>query len=389
VIPKTLIFIDDRTLCCTLTTELIKRFQPHLANEAQVVISEHHSTLSAKALKRNLRALREGVCRIMVCTDAVGMGLDVPDIERIVQWRVPLWLTVSGWWQQAGRAARDPNLAGTAIVYYDPGLQVNSESPFSGRTDVEQELEAVYTACALAAKAPDGDDDEDRDYSSVAGKRLLKSALPCEGELLWYLNTNGCLRDVAMHYLGLKSVVRPQFNELGQGAPCCCRCYKWSEVSPGLFGGFDVRTCTPFVRSEEDRDPEFDEGNGEPDSQMSTQSVTRSNRIRLAVRHALDIWRHQVRSQHTPSDNKLRPKHILPDSLIERLEKHYIDIKVAADVGTVVSPSERDILMHTRVAGHTTELAELILHVVSVATDPELPPRDKGTPWTELEPKPL
>jgi superfamily II DNA helicase RecQ len=97
-IPKTLVFIDDRMACCTLTTELINKFPDNVRGLAEEIVCEYHSTMSQKALERNLQALRDGICRIMVCTDAVGMGLDVPDIERVVQWRVPGWLTVSGWW---------------------------------------------------------------------------------------------------------------------------------------------------------------------------------------------------------------------------------------------------------------------------------------------------
>jgi hypothetical protein len=390
MIPKTLIFIDDRTLCCTLTTELIKRFPQHLANEAQVVVSEYHSSLSAKALERNLQALREGVCRIMVSTEAVGMGLDVSDIERIVQWRVPPWLTVSGWWQRAGRAARDPSIDGVATIYYDPALQVGLDSPFCGRPDVEEELELVYTACKAAATSVDHDEDTD----TLPGMRRPKGTLPCEGQLIWYLNTRGCIRDVAMHYLGSKSSVRPDFNSEDMGTPCCCRCFKSSAISPELFEGFEVCTCTPFVRGDEGIrveavDTEPNPENILPDSQKTTHSAQSSTRIRLALHHALDIWRHQILSKHARADHMLRPKHILTDAVMAKLEKHCFSIQNAADIAPAVSPPGRDVLKHTRVAAHTSELAERILHVVTTATNPEPAPRKNGKPWTAPDAKPL
>jgi superfamily II DNA helicase RecQ len=73
-IPKTLVFIDDRTACCTLTTELINRFPENVRGLARQIVCEYHSMMSQKALDRNLQGLLEGTCRIMVCTDAVGMG---------------------------------------------------------------------------------------------------------------------------------------------------------------------------------------------------------------------------------------------------------------------------------------------------------------------------
>jgi superfamily II DNA/RNA helicase len=94
-IPKTLVFIDGRMACCTVTTELINKFPNNIRRLAQEIVCGYHSTMIQKALDRNLQALRNGTCRIVVCTDAVGMGLDGPDIERVVQWWVPGWLTVS------------------------------------------------------------------------------------------------------------------------------------------------------------------------------------------------------------------------------------------------------------------------------------------------------
>jgi hypothetical protein len=317
-IPKTLVFIDDRMACCTLTTELINKFPKNVRRLAHEIVCEYHSTMSQQALDRNLQALREGTCRIMVCTDAVGMGLDVPDIERVVQWRVPGWLTVSGWWQRAGRAARHPDAAGAAIVYYEPSCQVKWDSPFCGMPDSEDDRELVYSA--IKEHAGNNEEEED-DTPTIAGKRRKKGSLPCEGELLWYLNTRGCLREVAMHYLGSKPEERPAFNEIEGGAPCCCRCYKKSKTNPDLFRGIPVRKCTPYVGDiNEDSDPEDppfgpgDLGDDITESQQHSQwgpgdlgddipsdsqqpsapkSIPSSARIRLAVRLALRVWRVQ------------------------------------------------------------------------------------------------
>jgi hypothetical protein len=393
-IPKTLIFIDDRSECCTLTTELIKVFRKDLqASEGRDIVREYHSTMSAKALERNLKALQEGICRIMVCTDAVGMGLDVPDIERVVQWRVPPWLTVSGWWQRAGRAARHPDRTGMAIIYYDRSLRVPPDSPFRGLPDVEEDIEAVYSATLEAAS------EDQEDAAAAVGKRRKKGALPCEGQLLWYLNTGGCIREVAMHYLGSKPLLRPAFNENDGGDPCCDRCYKRSNVSPDLFAGFEVRTSTPFAEASEDSDV-LDAECGDqsqildsqmPDSQTpGSQAPAQSRgRIRLAVRLALGVWRLQVIAKHISSDSRLRPKHLLPDTLISKLEKHCFDIKQASDIAVQVSVSGRDTWKHTRAAQHTSELAELIIHIVATATAPEPAPREAGESITAGDPKPL
>jgi hypothetical protein len=387
------VFIDDRTACCTLTTELINKFPDNARGIAQEIVCEYHSTMSQRALDRNLQALRDGTCRIMVCTDAVGMGLDVPDIERVVQWRVPPWLTVSGWWQRAGRAARHPDRKGMAIIYYDRSFRVPPESPFRGLPDVEEDIEAVYSATLEAAS------EDQEDAASAVGKRRKKGALPCEGQLLWYLNTDGCIREVAMHYLGSKPQLRPAFNENECGDPCCDRCYKKSNVSPDLFAGFEVGTSTPFVEANEDSealDPECGDQSQMPESQIPDTQLPDSQipaqygdrgRIRLAVRLALGVWRLQVVAKHISS--RLRPKHLLPDTLISKLEKHCFDIQQASDIAVQVSVRGQDTWKHTRASQYTSALAELIVHIVATATAPEPAPREAGEPITAGDPKPL
>jgi superfamily II DNA or RNA helicase len=402
-IPKTLVFIDDKNACCTLTTQLINQFPEHLRrSDARDIISKYHTTMSRKALQRNLQALRDGTCRIMVCTDAVGMGLDVPDIQRILQWRVPPWLTVSGWMQRAGRAARNPEIAGIATIYYDPSCTVEAESPFLGRAQVEEELEAVHNA--IKACTP-----EDAEDVEIRPKKK-KGSLPCEAELLWYINTKGCIREVAMHYLGSKPEPRAAFDEHEQGSPCCCRCYKESGNAPDDFAGFPVRTCTPFLGS--DADPEVtadtighSEGDADGDADAAgddtqpanfdhSQSIAKvspvsRSRIRLAVCLALDIWRHQELSKQQAADRMLRAKHILSDSMIAKLEAKCLVVKQAVDVTSTISGPDRDVLRYTRIANNTAELAEVIVQVVSSATAPNLPYRARNAPFTPGEPKPM
>jgi hypothetical protein len=89
----------------------------------------------------------------------------------------------------------------------------------------------------------------------------------------------------------------------------------------------------------------------------------------------------------------LQAKHILPDTLISRLEARCFDIKSPADVAPALSPRAnlKDISKHTRVADDTSkaELAELILQVVDKATDPQPAPRPRGQPFKPGDAKPL
>ncbi|KAG1896394.1 uncharacterized protein F5891DRAFT_893653, partial [Suillus fuscotomentosus] len=48
-------------------------------------------------------------------TDSFGMGMDVPDIMLIIQWRAMCKLTTL--WQRFGCAVRDRSLQGTALLF--------------------------------------------------------------------------------------------------------------------------------------------------------------------------------------------------------------------------------------------------------------------------------
>jgi hypothetical protein len=387
-IPKTLVFIDDKNACCTLTTLLINRFPEHVRRtEARSVICEYHSTMSQKALDHNLQLLRNGICRIMVCTDAVGMGLDVPDIARVIQWRVPPFLSLSGWWQRAGRAARDQTFQGVAVIYYDPKCEVGSDSPLCGRTDDEEDMGRIHE---FMKEQPEEDDDKMADAGS---RKKKKGKLPCEAHLLWYLNTKGCLREVAMHYMSSRPEPRAAFNEEEMGLPCCCRCYKESGYDPDQFEGFPVRTCTPFIDTDPDVDPdpvadgEVDD-KPEPDQQsqdMAKVIAKSKHRIQLAVRLALQVWRMQVLSKHQETDRMLRAKHILSDSMIGKLEAKCLLILEPADVVSVISG-----VQYTRLAEHTADIVEVIKHVISCATAPSIPrPARPNAAYIPGPPKPL
>jgi hypothetical protein len=398
-IPKTLVFIDDKNACCTLTTLLINRFPEHLRrSEARSVICEYHSTMSQKTLDRNLLLLRNGICRIMVCTDAVGMGLDVPDIARVIQWGVAPWLSLSGWWQRAGRAARDPTLQGLAAIYYEPKFELAADSPLCGRTDDEEDMGRIHE---FMKEQPEEDDEN---MAEAGTRKKKKGKLPCEAHLLWYLNTKGCLREVAMQYMGSRPEPRPAFNDEEMGSPCCCRCYKDSPYEPDDFNGFPVRKCTPFIDADTNVDPNpdpeadadaEDDADDNPDPDQQSQDMAKviaksKHRIQLAVRLALQVWRERILSKHQEADRMLRANGILSDSMIAKLEAKCLLVQQPADVVSVISGPGRDIVQYTYLAEHTSDIVEVIQHVVSCATAPSIArPVRHHAPYVPPPPKPL
>jgi len=62
-----------------------------------------------------MKQFKAGTVRVLVCTDAeVVQGCNIPDIDVVVQWKLPG--TLSMFIQRAGRAARARGRKGLAVL---------------------------------------------------------------------------------------------------------------------------------------------------------------------------------------------------------------------------------------------------------------------------------
>ncbi|KAH9032208.1 P-loop containing nucleoside triphosphate hydrolase protein, partial [Lactarius hengduanensis] len=77
-----------------------------------------HSGMSTDFRTKTIEKLRTAKIWGVFCTDAAGMGLDLRDIEIVVQWRYTQSLCML--WQRLGRAARDPSREATGIYMVEP-----------------------------------------------------------------------------------------------------------------------------------------------------------------------------------------------------------------------------------------------------------------------------
>ncbi|KAJ7319128.1 P-loop containing nucleoside triphosphate hydrolase protein, partial [Mycena albidolilacea] len=78
----------------------------------------YNAALSKEYRKKAMEKFKEGTVRILVCTDAAGMGCNIPDIDVVVQWKLPS--SVSVFVQRAGRAARAYGRTSIAILLVEP-----------------------------------------------------------------------------------------------------------------------------------------------------------------------------------------------------------------------------------------------------------------------------
>jgi ATP-dependent DNA helicase RecQ len=91
-----LIYTPTRRLT-ELVTRALLRTSVHAA--------PYHAGLSAGIRRRVLRAFLADQVRVIVATSAFGMGIDKPDVRRVLHWGPPT--TLEAYYQEAGRAGRD------------------------------------------------------------------------------------------------------------------------------------------------------------------------------------------------------------------------------------------------------------------------------------------
>jgi ATP-dependent DNA helicase RecQ len=85
-----------------------------LRNEG--ISADHfHAGLSQEAKDRKQDAWKRGECRVIVATNAFGMGIDKPDVRSVIHIDLPD--TLEAYFQEAGRAGRDEKPAYAVLLY--------------------------------------------------------------------------------------------------------------------------------------------------------------------------------------------------------------------------------------------------------------------------------
>ncbi|KAJ6619270.1 P-loop containing nucleoside triphosphate hydrolase protein [Mycena sp. CBHHK59/15] len=93
------------------------------------LVQPYNTGMSPKYHADVMSLFKAGIVRILVCTDAAGMGVDIPDIELVVQWKLPKNLL--SWVQRAGHAVHVHSATGMAVMLVE-------KSAFEVSTDAVQ-----------------------------------------------------------------------------------------------------------------------------------------------------------------------------------------------------------------------------------------------------------
>ncbi|HYX82856.1 MAG TPA: ATP-dependent DNA helicase RecQ [Gemmatimonadales bacterium] len=91
----------------------------------------YHAGLTADIRRRVLRAFLSDQNRVIVATSAFGMGIDKPDVRRVLHWGPPP--TLEAYYQEAGRGGRDGKVAECIVLWHPQDLSWGTISPFMRR----------------------------------------------------------------------------------------------------------------------------------------------------------------------------------------------------------------------------------------------------------------
>lgn len=122
--------------------------------KAGISTSFYHAGLPAEERNKRQDDWMEGKIRVMVCTNAFGMGIDKPDVRVVVHLAPPE--SLEAYFQEAGRAGRDGKKAYATLLYApDDAVQLNQffEKSFPPLEYIKRVYHAIgsYTQQAIGS----------------------------------------------------------------------------------------------------------------------------------------------------------------------------------------------------------------------------------------------
>jgi len=122
-----------------------------LLRKNQVSADYYHAGLSSAVRSSKQEAWKKGNCRVIVSTNAFGMGIDKSEVRFVIHLEAPD--SVEAYFQEAGRAGRDGKTAWSVLLYNNSDkvkLQKNVAKAFPEPDVIRRIYEAVCNYYQLA-----------------------------------------------------------------------------------------------------------------------------------------------------------------------------------------------------------------------------------------------
>jgi ATP-dependent DNA helicase RecQ len=116
----------------------------NLLNQRQMKTDFYHAGLEPEERNRKQEEWKKGKTRIMVCTNAFGMGIDKPDVRFVIHEQKPD--TLEAYYQEAGRAGRDGEKSYCVMLFHESDLlddQKNIEAKYPSSEQISRIYELI------------------------------------------------------------------------------------------------------------------------------------------------------------------------------------------------------------------------------------------------------
>ncbi|RPA74681.1 P-loop containing nucleoside triphosphate hydrolase protein [Ascobolus immersus RN42] len=197
-IPRTIIYTDLRNSVQDIARYIRNKIagekgMPSLRRQIDKVKSllvTYTGLLDDDSKFGNMDDFREGVSKILIATQAAGIGLDIRDVDVVIQHRIGEFLSCADICQRSGRAARNPSKEGLSVVYVDEGDRYILDPDDTIITGID------YGLAVTPETAQQCIDQLRRLYTEANRKNGPK----CDPGILWLFNTKGCRKRFVMFF---------------------------------------------------------------------------------------------------------------------------------------------------------------------------------------------
>ncbi|KAL9936102.1 hypothetical protein V8E36_004944 [Tilletia maclaganii] len=116
-LPKALVYVNSRALAHVG----VQALREHYGSEFDSAFAAFTADDTARQKRRTMEHFKTGTTRIVIATEALGMGIDLPDVDLVVQWQLPKDFKTMV--QHFGRGARGLDSRATALLLYDSWIE--------------------------------------------------------------------------------------------------------------------------------------------------------------------------------------------------------------------------------------------------------------------------